>query len=728
MKQLSLAVLFLVIIACTASDLNDVYENTERDELDQYEGFDQPENFVEEEEDFEPLENSDEPEYQDYQALDDTENDESEIEVIAGHLKYQDAARAALLQLAAKLRKGKNVTNAFLKVIDGFEKRIAEFQSAFGRRRPRPSDIRLVQEYIREAAKNGRVNTQILRELTAQGIFFSEKSPERKHAVAKRSDDDLLRGARAFLYAIKDDIGEAEFDEYLSVNGLTTLMFTIDTTGSMSGDIRAAIAISVLIVTETRENDVDYILSPFNDPSTGPVTIKNETEGDDFVTALRALRATGGGDCPELAFKGMINALESGPQPGSSMYVFTDASAKDATEDNKDTILDLAHSLDVKINFFTRGDTGCGRGGGGFEPYENLASETGGLVYPLRSSRELTKVGKLIATSLRGSTSIGSGSSGGSTSGRRRRAAETQYPISVDDSVESLTISVTTQNSGASISLVDPSGNTVTLGRVLLLKGVVYNIAKPVTGVYRLIVPASVGKHKYQVNAVSGLNIDFGHYYVFVAKRGRRIPVPLEQPLQGFLAKAFVTVAGAEYVKADSLGIKVVDASGSIRANQSLIPVGTSGVRYFVRFNPPSGPFKLQLHGQTMRGEAFVRVSSRADQATPVLIKLAYKNNNNILHRGQRKRIAVVIRRGNVGARKESYKLTLKDKRGYGMVIRQPRPVRRGRQGFARIEFNVPSDAPVGESVGVTLLLDKDEEAAPISSLSVAFLITDRSH
>ena len=266
MKQLSLAALLLVIVACTASDLNDFYENTEQDESDQYEGFDLPENFVEEVDDFEQLENSDDPEYQDYQALDDTENDESEIEAIGGHLKYQDAARAALLKLAAELRKGKNVTNAFLKVIDGFEKRIAEFQSAFGRRRLRPSDILLVQEYIREAAKNGRVNTQVLRGLTAQGIFVSEKALARKDALAKRSADDLLRGARAFLNAIKDDLGEAEFDEYLGVNGLITLMFAIDTTASMSGEIGAAIALSSLIVTETRENDVDYILSPFNDP------------------------------------------------------------------------------------------------------------------------------------------------------------------------------------------------------------------------------------------------------------------------------------------------------------------------------------------------------------------------------------------------------------------------------------------------------------------------------
>ena len=166
-----------------------------------------------------------------------------------------------------------------------------------------------------------------------------------------------------------------------------------------------------------------------------------------------------------------------------------------------------------------------------------------------------------------------------------------------------------------------------------------------------------------------------------------------------------------------------MDKSGSIHANQSLTPVGTSGVRYFVRFNPPSGPFKLQLHGQTLKGKAFVRVSSQEDQATPVLMKLAYKNDANILHRGQRTRITVVIRRGNVGASRESYTLSLKDERGYGKVLRLSRYVRRGRQGFARIEFNVPRDAPVGKLERVVLSLSRSGEKTLLSSLSVAFLI-----
>ena len=61
------------------------------------------------------------------------------------------------------------------------------------------------------------------------------------------------------------------------------------------------------------------------------------------------MKVHAGGDYPELAFTGMLNALSAGPQVGSSMFVFTDASAND--ENKFDTVLDRAYDLDIKINF-----------------------------------------------------------------------------------------------------------------------------------------------------------------------------------------------------------------------------------------------------------------------------------------------------------------------------------------------------------------------------------------
>ena len=226
-----------------------------------------------------------------------------------------------------------------------------------------------------------------------------------------------------------------------------------------------------------------------------------------------------------MAFKGMIDALESGPQPDSSMYVFTDASPKDANKTNIETVLNLAHDLDIPINFFSKGD--CGKPAE-LAVYDRIASDTGGLVYPLKSSLEVRELGRLVSTTLRGSASINSGGSG-SNYGRHRRAVGNEYSISVDDSIEKLLIRVTTQNSGAGITLLDPKGKPVTNGRIALTKGAVYDLTNTLPGLYKLVVPFTAGLHKYRVNAMSGTNIDFGYYYAFIPKRGRnRVPVPVE--------------------------------------------------------------------------------------------------------------------------------------------------------------------------------------------------------
>lgn len=65
--------------------------------------------------------------------------------------------------------------------------------------------------------------------------------------------------------SIKAALGNAAFDTFMSVNGDVTLMFAIDDTGSMRDEIQAAKDIAIAIVNRKRKN-VDYILSPFNDP------------------------------------------------------------------------------------------------------------------------------------------------------------------------------------------------------------------------------------------------------------------------------------------------------------------------------------------------------------------------------------------------------------------------------------------------------------------------------
>ena len=77
---------------------------------------------------------------------------------------------------------------------------------------------------------------------------------------------EVQKAATKYMEKIKKEIGSDTFEEVFAKRGDATLMFVIDTTGSMKNEILAAKAIAKRIITETREFDVDYILSPFGDP------------------------------------------------------------------------------------------------------------------------------------------------------------------------------------------------------------------------------------------------------------------------------------------------------------------------------------------------------------------------------------------------------------------------------------------------------------------------------
>ena len=82
---------------------------------------------------------------------------------------------------------------------------------------------------------------------------------------------------------------------------------------------------------------------------------KENDQTMEFVEAINALNADGGGDCPEYTFQGILNALGQEPLFGSPMYVFTDAGPKDATADNIREVKILAETDEITINFLSTG-------------------------------------------------------------------------------------------------------------------------------------------------------------------------------------------------------------------------------------------------------------------------------------------------------------------------------------------------------------------------------------
>lgn len=95
-----------------------------------------------------------------------------------------------------------------------------------------------------------------------------------------------------------------------------------------------------------------------------------------FKKDISNLRVSGGGDCGEMAFKGMEDALNEDPEYGGTMFVFTDAAPKDGTESKWKNVADIAKNLEMKINFFLD-EKPCGSEAE-IERFRKLADSTGG--------------------------------------------------------------------------------------------------------------------------------------------------------------------------------------------------------------------------------------------------------------------------------------------------------------------------------------------------------------
>ena len=248
------------------------------------------------------------------------------------------------------------------------------------------------------------------------------------------------------------------------------------------------------------------------------------------MKAINRLRAHGGGDCPELTFKGILDALAASPKYGSPLYVFTDAKAKDYTTDNMEEVLAFAEALGININFFVT--TGyCYRSS--YEPFERLTRETCGQMFRFPNSRELGRVTGLAAGSLAGATCLATGGVGSSSGKKKRSVSRSSYSIPIDDSTEKIIVSVTTERRGPRITLRDPRGSIIRSGKISLSRGAIYELNNPRPGTWRLTV-SSAGKHSYQVKGSSKTNVDFEHFFVMIPSRGRsKKPIPISHPLLG---------------------------------------------------------------------------------------------------------------------------------------------------------------------------------------------------
>ncbi|HEX8116930.1 MAG TPA: hypothetical protein VF521_06645, partial [Pyrinomonadaceae bacterium] len=189
-----------------------------------------------------------------------------------------------------------------------------------------------------------------------------------------------------YVKSITNAIGPAKSKLLLGAG--TTLAFAVDTTGSMDDEIEA-IQDKLLEMVDVRMGTplepTLFVLSAFNDPGGPPNsansangTLLNTSDVNEFKNAVMALTADGGGDCPELPYFGMGDAMRY--IRDCNLYVFTDAGARESVFDREVVTEEMVRGKVHPQIFFT--------GSSYFdcpidEDYYVTAEKTGGTVYEI---------------------------------------------------------------------------------------------------------------------------------------------------------------------------------------------------------------------------------------------------------------------------------------------------------------------------------------------------------
>ncbi|XP_075982449.1 von Willebrand factor A domain-containing protein 7-like [Anticarsia gemmatalis] len=131
-----------------------------------------------------------------------------------------------------------------------------------------------------------------------------------------------------------------------------SLAFAIDNTISMSDSIEqiklSAEKIAKVVLEEKSSQIKNMVLVTFNDINERAKVVTTTNDRDIFKNKLYGIRPHSHvrNDCPELSMEGTLLALNKS-LPGSFIYVFTDASAKDYKKSEK--IKDLCQKKQSQV-------------------------------------------------------------------------------------------------------------------------------------------------------------------------------------------------------------------------------------------------------------------------------------------------------------------------------------------------------------------------------------------
>ncbi|XP_073692711.1 hemicentin-1 [Garra rufa] len=381
----------------------------------------------------------------------------------------------------------------------------------------------------------------------------------------------------------------------------STLAFVFDVTGSMYDDLKQVIEGASRILERTLSRRTrpikNFVLVPFHDPDIGPVSIT--TDPKKFQKDLQELFVQGGGDCPEMSIGAIKKALEVS-LPGSFIYVFTDARAKDYRL--KRDVLQLVQLRQSQVVFVLTGDCGD-RSQPGYRAYEEIAATSSGQIFHL-DKQQVNEVLKWVEETVQAMKVH-------LLSSDHETAQESQWEVPFDPSLKEVTVSLS--GPAPQIELRDPLGRIVgeRQGLTELLNipnsARVVNLKNPRPGPWTLKVGCS-GRHTLRVTGVSNLDFRAGFSSIPVTEFSRT----RERPIKGVPAHVMLKCSG---LKPPGLvtNMELVSLGGrSLRTIPVPLPGdgGSGGIWRIPEFRTPSQSFFLKMSGNDGDGYNFQRLSS----------------------------------------------------------------------------------------------------------------------
>nr|XP_051696750.1 hemicentin-2 isoform X2 [Oryctolagus cuniculus] len=382
--------------------------------------------------------------------------------------------------------------------------------------------------------------------------------------------------------------------------GDATLAFVFDVTGSMWDDLMQVIDGASRILERSLSSRsqaiANYVLVPFHDPDIGPVTLTADPAV--FQRELRELYVQGGGDCPEMSV-GAIKAAVEVANPGSFIYVFSDARAKD--HHKKEELLRLLQLKQSQVVFVLTGDCGD-RTHPGYLAYEEIAATSSGQVFHL-DKQQVTEVLKWVESAIQASKVH-------LLSTDHEEEGEHTWRLPFDPSLKEVTVSLS--GPGPQIEVRDPLGRILQKDEGLNVLLNIPDSAKVVAfkpehpGLWSIKIYSS-GRHSVRITGVSNIDFRAG----FSTQPSLDLNHTIEWPLQGVPISLVINSTGLQAPgRLDS--VELSHSSGQPLLTLPTQPLANGSTHRLWAgppFHTPPERFYLKVKGKDHKGNPVLRVS-----------------------------------------------------------------------------------------------------------------------